>query len=158
MEQFTLNQIGKIRNRGDDVCVELDPAYIHALQALDGFSHLNILWWCNGCDSAQARSCLEAPSPYKGSPEVMGIFATRSPMRPNPVALTAAQIIEIDHQHGIIRLAYIDADDGTPVLDLKPYTPSLDRVEAPSVPDWCAAWPKSLEESGEFDWDSVFNF
>lgn len=45
-----------------------------------------------------------------------------------------------------------------PVLDIKPYTPSLDRVETPNVPEWCSEWPKSTEESGNFDWESVFNF
>ena len=66
--------------------------------------------------------------------------------------------IQIDHENGLIRIAYIDADDGTPVLDLKPYTPSLDRVESPDVPDWCAHWPRSVEESGDFDWENEFNF
>jgi tRNA (Thr-GGU) A37 N-methylase len=61
-------------------------------------------------------------------------------------------------EKGIIGLAFIDAEDGTPVLDIKPYTPSLDRVENPIVPKWCAHWPKSVESSGSFDWSSVFNF
>lgn len=82
----------------------------------------------------------------------------RSPMRPNPIALTASEIINIDYEHGIIHITFIDAYDGTPVLDIKPYTPSLDRVENPSVPAWCSYWPKSTEESGDFDWEKVFNF
>lgn len=58
----------------------------------------------------------------------------------------------------VYELAHIDAEAGTPVLDIKPYTPSLGRVEKPSVPSWCADWPASVEESGRFDWSSVFNF
>lgn len=88
----------------------------------------------------------------------MGIFATRSPIRPNPIALTAVEIIHVDYQSGIIQIAYIDANDGTPVLDIKPYTPNLDRVETPVVPEWCSHWPKSLEESGTFAWEQEFNF
>ena len=65
----------------------------------------------------------------------MGTFATRSPERPNPIALTPAYVTYIDHENGIIGLAYIDANDGTPVVDIKPYTPSLDRVESPEVPE-----------------------
>ena len=61
----------------------------------------------------------------------MGIFATRAPLRPNPIALSTAEVLDIDQANGILRLAYIDALDGTPVLDIKPYTPSLDRVETP---------------------------
>ena len=88
----------------------------------------------------------------------MGIFATRSPIRPNPIALTAVEILHIDYEKGVIQIAYIDANDGSPVLDIKPYTPSLDRIEAPEVPVWCAHWPKSLEVSGSFAWEKEFDF
>ena len=57
-----------------------------------------------------------------------------------------------------MRIAYIDAHDNTPILDLKPYTPSFDRLEALVVPDWCRHWPMSLEQSGEFNWENEFNF
>lgn len=88
----------------------------------------------------------------------MGIFATRSPIRPNPIALSTVEIIHIDYQKGLIQIAYIDANDTTPVLDIKPYTPSLDRVETPGVPEWCCHWPKSLEQSASFAWEEEFNF
>ena len=101
---------------------------------------------------------LEMPRPYKKAPEVMGVFATRSPIRPNPIALTTAQVINIDYEKGIIQVAAIDANDNSPVLDIKPYTPSLDRVEVPDVPKWCSHWPKSLEESEDYDWESELNF
>ncbi len=91
---------------------------------------------------------------HKNSPEVLGTFATRSPMRPNPIALDCVQVTYIDHENAVIGLAYIEAFDGSPVLDIKPYTPSLDRVENPVVPEWCSHWPKSYEESGDFDWES----
>ena len=58
----------------------------------------------------------------------------------------------------MIGLAYIDANDNTPLLDIKPYTPSMDRIESPTVPDWCSHWPKSLEESSDFPWENEFNF
>lgn len=88
----------------------------------------------------------------------MGTFATRTPIRPNPIALTAAEIICIDYESGLIQIAFIDADDNTPVLDIKPYTPSLDRIEDPEVPEWCAHWPKSLEASASFAWEEEFLF
>jgi tRNA (Thr-GGU) A37 N-methylase len=97
-------------------------------------------------------------SPYKASPKMLGTFATRSPERPNPIGLTCAYVTYIDAENGKIGLAYIDAKDGTPILDIKPYTPSFDRVENPIVPQWCADWPKNLETSGDFDWGAVFNF
>lgn len=109
-------------------------------------------------DIEDYRTILEAPKPYKKGPALMGIFSTRSPMRPNPIALSTVQVLNIDHEKGIIEIAYIDAHDGTPLIDIKPYTPSMDRVENPSVPKWCGHWPKSYEQSGDFDWQSEFNF
>ena len=158
MQNFQVTPIGKINVNKDGMFINLEKKYIPALQALEGFSHLSVIWWFSDFDNDEMRNILETPQPYKKSPAVMGIFATRSPVRPNPIALTTAQIIRIDYEKGIIHLAYIDANDGSPVLDIKPYTPSLDRVERPGVPEWCRHWPKSLEESGNFDWENEFNF
>lgn len=158
MRQFTVNQIGKIIVNREGMYVHLEPEMIPALQALDGFSHINIFWWFDGCDNEKSRNVLTVPSPYKHAPHVMGTFATRSPERPNPVALTTARILHINQKDGIIQIDYTDANPGSPVLDLKPYTPSLDRVAEPDVPDWCGHWPKCVEESGGFDWENEFRF
>lgn len=153
-----VNSIGKIYNDEKGAFIKLNSEFVPALKALEGFSHINVIWWFSDFDNEEARAVLETEQPYKNAPDKMGIFATRSPIRPNPIALTAVEVLDIDYQKGIIEIAYIDANDDTPVLDIKPYTPSLDRVENPSVPKWCARWPKSLEESGEFDWEKEFNF
>ena len=86
------------------------------------------------------------------------MFALQSPERPNPVAVSCAGITCVDMESGTVELDYIDAFSGSPVIDLKPYTPSLDRVEKPFTPEWCSHWPKSCEESVAFDWSSEFNF
>lgn len=158
MNNYQVYPIGKIQNNEEGSCIIIEPAYIPALQALEGFSHLNVLWWFSDFDSEEFRTTLQAPQPYKNAPETMGIFATRSPIRPNPIALSTSGIISIDYENGVIRIDYTDANDGTPVLDLKPYTPSMDRVETPGVPSWCSQWPMSIETSGDFDWGDVFNF
>ncbi|MGD8400434.1 MAG: SAM-dependent methyltransferase [Bacillota bacterium] len=158
MDNYQVKPIGKISISEEGMFIELESKYIPALQALDGFSHLSVIWWFSDFDNEEARNMLEAPQPYKTAPAVMGIFATRSPVRPNPLALTAVQVIHIDNEKGIIQIAYIDANDGTPILDIKPYTPSLDRVETPGVPEWCIHWPASLEQSENFDWKNEFNF
>ena len=88
----------------------------------------------------------------------MGVFALHSPERPNPVAISNVNIAGVDVTRGIVYLYYIDAFDGTEVIDLKPYVPSIDRIDKPVVPDWCSHWPKSYEESGDFDWEAEFNF
>lgn len=158
MKQFTVKQIGNIEINDKGMFVKLESEFIPALKSLNGFSHIDIFWWFDGCDNKKSRNILEIPAPYKSSPEIMGTFATRAPERPNPIALTVAQIIYIDYQNGTIQIAYTDANNGSPVLDLKPYTPSLDRVENPIVPSWCTHWPKSLDESDRFDWENEFNF
>jgi tRNA-Thr(GGU) m(6)t(6)A37 methyltransferase TsaA len=158
MEQFTVKSIGKVRSDNSGMRIELEKEFIPALTNLEGFGYVNVLWWFHQCDNPISRAKLKEKSPYRNSPDILGTFATRSPERPNPIALTCSYITYLDCENGIIGLAFIDAEDGTPVLDIKPYTPSFDRVENPIVPQWCADWPKSTETSGEFDWSKVFHF
>ena len=158
MQNFSVKPIGKIIVSRGEMYIKLDPEYIPALQALGGFSHLSVIWWFSDFDNEKMRNTLIIEQPYKNAPEIMGIFSTRSPVRPNPIALTAVQVIHIDYKKGVIQIAYIDANNNTPVLDIKPYTPSLDRVESASVPQWCEHWPKNLEESANFNWENEFNF
>lgn len=158
MNNLIVKPVGKVVFQNEMPLILLEKPYRSALDGLDGFSHIQIFWWFDACDNETSRSVLKVSSPYRNSPETLGTFATRSPERPNPVALSTAQILRIDPAAGIIGLSHIDACDNTPVIDLKPYTPSLDRVTQPCVPDWCASWPKSLEESADFDWSGVFTF
>lgn len=158
MTDFMVHPIGMVHNNENGMFIEIDRPFIPALQALNGFGYINVLWWFSMCDNGTDRNVLQIESPYRNSPVVMGVFATRSPQRPNPIAQTAVQVLHIDYEQGRIFVPFIDAIDGTPVLDIKPYTPSFDRVERPKCPDWCQSWPMSTEQSGEFDWQQVFNF
>lgn len=158
MENFIVKPIGKINVNANGMYVEFDQKYVPALKELDGFSHINIIWWFNDFDNEKMRNIFETPKPYKNSPDVMGIFATRSPIRPNPIALSTVKVININYEKGIIHIAYIDANNGSLVIDIKPYSPSLDRVETPAVPEWCKHWPLSLEQSAKFNWENEFNF
>ena len=158
MEQFFVKSIGKVFSDEQGARIVLEKEYIPALTHLEDFGYINVFWWFDGCDDPQSRARLVEKSPYKDSPEVLGTFATRAPQRPNPIALTCCLITYVDAQNGIVGLSYIDAQDGTPVLDIKPYTPSFDRVENPPMPAWCSHWPKNVEDSGDFDWGAVFNF
>lgn len=158
MSNLEVRPVGTISSNEKGTFIRLEREFIPALKGLDGFSHINVLWWFSDFDDAQFRSVFEMEQPYKGAPEMMGVFATRSPIRPNPIALTTVEIIHTDYQNGVIQVAYIDANDNTPVLDIKPYTPSLDRIEEPEVPAWCGHWPKSMEESADFAWEKEFNF
>ncbi len=157
MENYKVFSIGTIKCDENGMRLVLDKALTPALIGLDGFSHIQVLWWFSECDNPKDRNTLTETKPYKTSPDVLGTFATRSPMRPNPIALDCVQITYIDHENAEIGLAYIEAFDGSPVLDIKPYTPSLDRVEKPTVPKWCSHWPKCYEDSGDFHWENEIN-
>lgn len=158
MGSFTVNQIGVICVDREGFRIKLEPGCRKAMSGLEGYSHLQVLWWFSRCDNEPSRAKRTEQKPYVNGPEVLGIFATRSPERPNPIALSCVTVTSFDAANGILHLAYIDAHDQSPVLDIKPYTPSLDRVEAPEVPGWCRHWPKNVETSGDFDWASEFNF
>jgi len=84
--------------------------------------------------------------PFEAPP--LGVFSSRSPMRPNPLGLSTAKILGIQHSEGMIRIADIDAYEGTPVLDIKAYMPSIDRVKEVKVPDWMSDWPEWLPDEG----------
>lgn len=158
MEDYRVRRIGTAGSEGNPFCMKVDAPYIKGLTGLEGFSHVMILWWANQLDMEDYREIIEIPRPYKKGPEIMGVFATRSPMRPNPIGVSICQVERIDYVDGILYLSYIDADPGTPILDIKPYTPSADCTQYIEVPEWCSHWPKTMEESGEFNWEDEFEF
>ena len=153
-----LNPVGHIEIEGNRFYVSIKQEYREALKALDGFSHITILWWGSLSDSPEHRNILMVKKPYRKGPDTIGIFATRSEIRPNPVLLTTVAVKRIDLNRGIIELPWIDAEKGSPVLDIKPYQPCSDRVKKVRSPDWCSEWPRWYEDSATFDWCSVFNF
>ena len=156
--QVSFTPIGKVIMQGESFLIQLEAAYAQGLAGVEDFSHIQVVWWGNQYDSPETRQILTAESPYKGGPEQIGIFATRSPIRPNPILMTVAQVISVDARKGIIEVPFIDAEPDTPVLDIKPYHPSSDRVKEVKVPGYAEKWPKWLEDSASFDWSAVFNF
>ncbi len=156
--EIKLNPVGSIEVEEDRFYLSIRKRYRKALKELVGFSHINIIWWGNQSDSPELRDTLVVKKPYMKGPDIVGIFATRSEVRPNPVLITTASVISIDSDKGVIELPWIDAEAGTPLIDIKPYQPCSDRVKNVQFPDWCADWPKWYEDSAEFDWTTVFNF
>lgn len=150
--------IGRIEVEEGNFQLVLSSKYKDSLKGLEGFSHIQGIWWFDGCDNEIDNNQLITQKPYTEGPERLGTFATRSPARPNPIAITTWEIASIDYAKGIVKVYYIDALNGTPLLDIKPYTPSLDKVGNPTVPDWCKHWPKDLEGNRDFDWEKEFNF
>ena len=155
-QRYDLAPIGSVIAGEDGFALAVDEPFRPALSGLEGFSHINVLFWCHGVDTPEYRAITTTERPYRDAPEQLGIFATRSPLRPNPIALTPVPVIAIDINEGIVRIPYIDAEPGSPILDIKPYHPAVDRIRDVSVPDWCAGWPLWYEDSATFDWSAVF--
>jgi len=155
-QRFELRAIGTVSSDEDGVALLIDEPFRDGLIGLEGFSHVNVLWWCHFLDSPEYRSVLVAERPYRDAPERLGIFATRSPLRPNPIALSPVPVRSVDVERGLVHIAFIDAEVGSPVIDVKPYHPAVDRVREATVPTWCAGWPQWYEDSQSFDWGAVF--
>jgi tRNA-Thr(GGU) m(6)t(6)A37 methyltransferase TsaA len=158
MKNIKISVIGKVQDTDNGFVIKLNEKFRNGLTGLDGYSHLNIIWWADQVDNPEYRKIIVTEKPYKKGPDKLGIFATRSPVRPNPIATTAVFVTKIDHKKGIVLTPFIDAEPGTPVLDIKPYLPAADIVKNFKVPEWSSHWPLNIEESAEFDWESEFNF
>ncbi|APC83787.1 tRNA (N6-threonylcarbamoyladenosine(37)-N6)-methyltransferase TrmO [Clostridium botulinum] len=97
--------------------IEIKEELVEGLKDLDKNSHIIILFYFNKSKDFN----LITKTPW--SDEKKGVFSTRSPRRPNPIGLSIVKLIEIDHNKIIIK--GIDMLDGTPVLDIKPYSEEL---------------------------------
>ncbi len=146
-ETYTIFPVGYIKRQDERVYLQISPPYIPALKEIEQFSHVQVLWWFSEFQDSIYRQATQSDhAPYDAP--VLGIFACRSPVRPNPIGLTTARIIDVLPEAGIVEIADLDAFDGTPILDLKPYFPSCDRVKDAHVPAWAADWPEWLPENG----------
>ena len=106
------------------------PEFIEGLASLNGFSHLILLYWLG----QEARVELTLRPPFDPAPR--GVFATRSPRRPNPIGLSVVAFEGFDDS-ATLRVRYLDCVDGTSLLDIKPYLPSTDAEPNASM-GWLA--------------------
>jgi tRNA (adenine37-N6)-methyltransferase len=132
MNEFTIKPIGRIRCPYTDTkqipkglgathtmegILDVLPEYAPGLQDIEGFSHLYILWVFD-----QTQACeLTGKTPADERPH--GVFATRSPKRPNHIGLTVVELVRLEGN--ALYLRGIDMLDGTPVIDIKPYLSSI---------------------------------
>ena len=101
--------------------IEIEPEFEEGLLDIEGFSHLYVVWVF---DRAEGFELVGTP-PTDTRPH--GVFATRSPRRPNPLGLTVVRLLAREGRR--LRVAGLDMLDGTPVLDLKPYLSSVPASE-----------------------------
>jgi tRNA (adenine37-N6)-methyltransferase len=109
--------------------IEMDPAFTIALEDLDGFSHLILLYHFHLSTDYQLRVMPFLDNQYRG------IFATRAPNRPNPIGISVVKLISVE---GVtLRIEGVDVLDGTPLLDVKPYVPAFDALRTSKI-GWLA--------------------
>lgn len=143
-ETYNVVQIGTVSGASSSLYLEIHPQYAPALLGLADFSHCQVLWWIHEFADDTFRSTTQIDPPYQAP--VTGVFASRSPVRPNPIGLSVARIVSVDMERGRVEVAGLDAYPGTPVLDIKAYFPTTDRVRQATVPAWAASWGEWVEE------------
>src|SRR3954466_3899765 len=129
---MTRSECPKNARGSDAVCtVELDPRYAAALDGVATCTHLVILYFMH-----EARRALLVQAPRHG--DRRGTFALRSPVRPNPIAMSVAKLVRVEGT--ALSVIGLDCRDGTPLIDIKPYFATVD-----SVPDAVVGWSTAKE-------------
>ena len=130
---MTLKAIGVVRKRETTSDIVVNDNLTEALDGLEEFSHIIVLYWMH-----EAARWGQPPTKVhpRGKQELplVGVFATRSPNRPNPVGKATVRLLE---RHGnTLKVSGLDATDGTPVIDIKPYIPGYDSAPDAKIPSW----------------------
>ncbi len=110
----------------------IDEGYARGLTGLDAFSHILVVFYMHRYTFDADSDLVRRPQGRPDMPEV-GIFAQRAKHRPNPIGVTAVELVSVEGN--VVTVRGLDAIDGTPVLDVKPYFPAFDRREA-DTPSW----------------------
>lgn len=131
---YEIFPIGFIKKQGDITTIEIKKHYEDALLGLKEFSHVLVCYWFHENDTLDKRKVLKLYPRENPKNPLHGVFATRAPMRPNLIGISVCEILSI--KGSIIQIDTIDAFDGSPVIDLKPYMPSIDSVADAQVPEW----------------------
>ena len=112
--------------------IEIDPGLTEALDGLEGFSHIIVLYWMHRATSE--RTSLKVHPMGRKDVPLQGIFAVRTPNRPNRIGKSTVRLLQ--RQGNVLRVQGLDALDGSPVLDIKPYIPGYDSADGAEVPSW----------------------
>ena len=142
MTQILLKPIGVVKNHIKAPAREdwshivseivVNPELTEALESIESFSHIIVVYWMHKLPAREP--VLRVHPRGRGDLPLRGTLATRSPMRPNPLGVTVAKLIE--HDQNVLTVSGLDAIDGTPVLDIKPHLPNHDAPQEFKVPGW----------------------
>ena len=145
--QFKVHAIGQVQKAENRTLIVLDKKYEPGLLGLDGYSHVYVFWWFDRNDTPEKRAVLQVhPMGNRDNP-LTGVFATRSPVRPNLVALTLCKILAVNRN--VVEVEKIDAFAKTPVIDIKPFIPGYDTADDATMPEWLEKARKQRAEKTE---------
>jgi tRNA-Thr(GGU) m(6)t(6)A37 methyltransferase TsaA len=113
--------------------IQIKEEYAAGLTGLDAFSHIIVVFEMHKSSFSAGSDLVRRPQGREDMP-LTGIFAQRAKHRPNPIGVTSVRLLGV--AGNILKVRGLDAIDGTPVLDIKPYFPQFDRVDAPHAPQW----------------------
>ena len=133
-ESLVVRPIGHVEKKDGRTLIVLEKKHEAGLLGLDGWSHVHVFWWFDKNDTPHQRSMLQVHPRGDQKNPLTGVFACRSPFRPNLIGLTLCKIVSV--KENVVEVEEIDAFEGTPVLDLKPFTPGPDSATDVEVPDW----------------------
>jgi len=144
---FLLKPIGLVKRTDEGIHIHIDPPYRSALEELEHFSHIMIFGWIATGPFPEYRQVFQTNPPYAEG-HTTGVFATRSPFRPNPILMTTCKLLRVDCVSGLLVVSDLDMFDNTPIIDIKAYFPVCDRVENSHIPTWLEGWPEWMPEEG----------
>lgn len=130
---------GKVGRSVSEIVV--DPRWEELLEGIEGFSHILVLYWPHLLGHERRGVRKVHPMGRQDLP-AQGVFATCSPARPNPVLVSTVQLLRRDGN--VLTVEGLDAVDGSPVIDIKPYVPFSIEARDPTVPGWMERIRKDL--------------
>jgi tRNA-Thr(GGU) m(6)t(6)A37 methyltransferase TsaA len=134
--------IGDVKSAdGDTSTIQVFDKYCDGLHHLQSFTHVIVLYWFHRRDNREHRSVLRVtPKMHRGAPEI-GVFSSRSPSRPNPIGLCVSKILALKRCQ--LTVVGLDAEVGSPIVDIKPYLPRADAVPDAQVPSYMRHGPST---------------
>ncbi len=139
MPTMILNPIGRVTQVENRVVLEIKTELTPALHGLAGFSHIWVLYWFHENDTPENRRLLKVHPRRDPRNPLTGVFATRAPVRPNLIGLTACRLVEVRGNR--VEVEGLEAQPGSPLLDLKPYIPGSDALPEAQTPEWVRRQP-----------------
>ncbi len=115
------------------------PQFCQGLKGIVAFSHIIVLYWAHLRDNEKERNTLLVFPRRHAAKIETGVFACRSPSRPNPLGLCVVKLTRVEECS--LTVEGLDALEGTPVVDIKPYIPRADSIPNARVPEWTARGP-----------------